>query len=139
MKNAKILKEDPENCTSLSYIRSVGYGVRGCMTIESDSACTSIKSVVNKVKSGEVLTEAENTLIENSHVRTALFHAGGGGYFAEEIGPTLDGAKDLIAEYFNPVNINQWVGILDISFANYYDHSVADVAVRIDAPVSSRE
>lgn len=134
-----LLQEDPENYTSLSYIRSVSYGVRGCMTIESDSACASIKSVVNKIKSGEILTEAENTLIKSSHVRTALFHAGGGGYFAEETGPTLDGAKALITEYFNPLNINQWVGILDISFADYHDHSVADVVVRIDAPVSSRE
>lgn len=134
-----LLKEDPADYTSLSFIHSINYGVRGCMTIESDSACASIKSVVNKVKSGDTLTEEENSLIKNSHIRTALFHSGPGGYFSDEVGDNLESAIAMIREYFHPVAIEQWVGILDISFSDYYKHGVGDVPVRIDAPVSSKE
>ena len=138
--NGQLLKKDPEDYTSLKYVNSISYGVIGCMTIESDSTCSSIKALVNKVKDGEELTEAEKTLVRNLHVRTALFNAGGGnGTFSDEIGPVLQATQGMIREFFHPGDLRPHIGMLDIHFANYNDHGVDDVILRIDAPVSSKE
>lgn len=138
--SGQLLKKDPESYTSLKYIKSISYGVIGCMTIESDSTCASIKAVVNRVKDGKELTEAENTLIRNLHVRTAIFNAGGGGgRFAEEVGPVLGATQAMIREYFNPGDLKACVGMLDVYFSDYNTHGVGDGMLRIDAPVSSKE
>lgn len=135
----KLLKEDPASYTSLRYISSVSYGVRGYLTIESDSTQASVKSVVEKLKRGEGLTKGEETLLKDSDVRSVLISSGKGGRYQEELGPTLEGAKSIIVQYFAPGSLNMLVDILDVQFVDYQTHGVADVPIRIDAPVSSRE
>lgn len=135
-----LLKEEaPADSASLVYISSLTFGIRGFLTIESDSSAASIKSTVEKLKNKEALTKAEIRLLDKADIRTVLVSSGRGGDRTEALNVGAEMAAFLISGYFT-ISIDKLsVGILDFRCASYLNHGMEPSLIRIDAPVADWE